>query len=356
MGRKKKPEEHENLERWLVSYADFITLLFATFVVLYALSQIDLAKFKELKTSIREAFNHSPTILKGDPGVMSEKGQSLLDSGGFSDSKNMIPPIFQAIEAKEEREQYKMIQEEMELKQEDELKGIKTQVTERGLVIKMVGNIFFDSSKPELKGESLKVVREVGKILKEKFPYKLIRVEGHTDNEPINSEMFPSNWELSSYRAASVVRYLNEVIGIEKDRLVTVGYADSRPIASNETTEGRQANRRVEIIVLRGKLFGSELKTYQFQKERLERLKKIEEMYRKKGEKERNLSDAARKLLDESSSSNKSLIITDQDNYQKEADKIKEKLKKYEEEIDPKQKRKLFFNSVKKQLKKERNE
>ncbi len=348
MGRKKHAEEHENLERWLVSYADFITLLFATFVILYALSQIDLAKFKELKTSIREAFNKN-SILQGNAGLMNNKGENLVNTGGFSDSRNIIPPILNAIASREEEEGFKALQEELELKKIDELKGIKTEVTERGFIINMVGNIFFDSSTSGLKPESREIVRQVGIILKEKFPYNIIRVEGHTDNDPINSAMFPSNWELSAYRAAGVVRYLTNTAGIRKDRFLTVGYADSRPIASNETEKGKKANRRVEIVILRSKLLGSELTTYQFQKKRMERLKKIEKAEKERIEKEKKMSDAARKLMDNSGKGHKSLIISD-DEYKNELEGIMSKVKKYEKDATPDLKRNLFFNSIKKEL------
>lgn len=354
MGRKKHAEEHENLERWLVSYADFITLLFATFVILYALSQIDLAKFKELKTSIRDAFRSSPTILQGDAGVLSKKGNSLLSSGGFSSSQNVIPPILQEIAVKEEEENFNTLQEELDLKDIDELKGIKTEVTERGFVINMMGNIFFESSTSELKPQSKEIIKQIGLLLKEKFPYNIIRVEGHTDSDPINSKTFPSNWELSAFRAASVVRYFTDTIGIRKDRFVTVGYADSRPVASNETSKGKKANRRVEIIILRSKLLGSELTTYQFQKERMERLKEIEKKEKERKEKEKNMSEAARKLMQKSKEKNSSIVISE-DDYEEELKKINEKLENYEKDTDPKKKRKLFFNSVKKELQNKRN-
>ncbi len=349
MGRKKHAEEHENLERWLVSYADFITLLFATFVILYALSQIDLAKFKELKSSIREAFNKNSTILDGKSGLMPNSGENLINTGGFSNSQNVIPPLLQEIEQKQEEKGFKAIQEELKLQDAKELKGIKTEITERGFVISMVGNIFFDSSTSSLKPESVEIIGKIGTLIKEKFPYNIIRVEGHTDNEPINSEKFPSNWELSAYRAASVVRYLINAAGIKKDRFLTVGYADSRPIASNDTKDGKKANRRVEIVILRSKLLGSELTFYQFQKERLERLERLEKIEKKRIEKQKQVSDAARKLMEGSGNQHRSFVISG-DKYKKELNGIIDKVKKYEKESDPKHKRNLFFNSVKKEL------
>lgn len=353
MGKKKKhAEEHENLERWLVSYADFITLLFATFVVLYALSQIDLAKFKDLKVSLRQAFSYAPTIFDGDAGVLKSGGDNILETGGYVDEQNMVPPILDALAAKEEEKNYELLQEQLKLEKIDEVKGVKTRVTERGLIIKLVGSIFYNSSESELKEESLLVIKRIGQILKQKFPFNVIRVEGHTDSIPINSQTYPSNWELSSARAASIVRYFIENTGIEKDRFVVVGYGDTRPVATNSTETGRNANRRVEIVVLRSKLVKSELLTYEFQKERLERLKKIDEMMRKEKQEKENLSDAALNLLDDDKRSKEQIILHD-NTLTRDEEILKEKLKEYEDQKDPSVKKELFFRSVQDELRRD---
>ncbi|OGI04324.1 MAG: hypothetical protein A2Y25_08645 [Candidatus Melainabacteria bacterium GWF2_37_15] len=348
--RKKHAEEHVNLERWLVSYADFITLLFATFVILYALSQLDLAKFKDLKDSLKKAFAKSPTVLEGDAGVLNTSGQSVLESGGYADEQNMVPAILDEIAAKEEEKNYELAQEKLKLDKIDELKGIKTRVTERGLIINMVGNIFFESSASKLRPESLEVIKQVGAVLKEKFPYNLIRVEGHSDNQPMTSSVYPSNWELSAARAASIVRYFIDNAGIEKDRFVVVGYGDTRPVATNSTEAGRNANRRVEIIVLKSKFIQSELQTYKFQKERLDRLKKIEEMLKKQEEEDSKLSDAAKKLLEDTKNSSESVILYDK-KQNDAAKEVEEKLKEYEKETNSEEKKSLFFKGVQKGLK-----
>lgn len=362
MARKHKHEEHVNLERWLVSYADFITLLFATFVILYALSQIDLAKFKDLKVSMREAFGQKPSsIMEGSPGMLDSNGSNMMNSNGFNESQNMIPPILAALEAKEEKKQYKLLQEELKLKKVDELKGIKTEVTERGFIIKMMGNIFFDPATSNIRQESIETIRLVGNLIKEKFPYNIIRVEGHTDSEPMKSSVFPSNWELSAFRAASVVRYMTDNLGIDKDRFVTVGYADSRPTASNKKKKGRRANRRVEIVILRSKFLKAELKTLEFQKKRKERLEEIEriamekaEKLRMKKEQDSKMSDAAKKLMEEAKDPSEQVILY-KDSYDKETKEMMDKLKKYEDENDPAVKKKLFFNSVQKGLKRNKD-
>jgi len=352
LGKKKKhAEEHENLERWLVSYADFITLLFATFVVLYALSQIDLAKFKDLKISLKKAFTYSPTIFKGEPGILKEKGDSLLESGSYLDEQNLIPPILDAIAAKEEEKNYDLVQETLKLEQIDEIRGIKTRVTERGLIITFIGSIIFEPSSAEMKESSKITVKRIAQILKQKFPYNIIRVEGHTDSMPMSSTIYPSNWELSAARAAGLLRYITQITGFENDRFVVVGYGDTRPIATNSTEAGRYVNRRVEIVVLRSRLINAELQTYKFQQERKKRLELIEELDKKKKQEENNLSDAAQKLLEEKNNSSKQLILQDESTLSKDEKEIKRQLENYEKEANLKIKKKLFFKSLQNELK-----
>jgi chemotaxis protein MotB len=252
MARKKKPEEHENLERWLVSYADFITLLFAVFVVLYALSQLDLAKFKDLKISLSQAF--APTIFKGQ-GAKPEafegpSGQDLLQKHYTGDQVNVIPPINPQLELKRMEDTKKAIEEKI---QEGDLEGIDVKIDKRGLVISLLNSVFFDSGSAQIKEEAKSVLNNVALEIKKSFPGNRIRIEGHTDPDPISTAVFPSNWELSAARAASVVRYFIRQFKMDKEQFSAVGYADSIPIASNDTREGKQNNRRVEIVILNSK-------------------------------------------------------------------------------------------------------
>lgn len=351
-GKKKHAEEHVNLERWLVSYADFITLLFATFVVLYALSQMDLAKYKELKISLQKAFSRSPSVLQGDAGMLSSAGDNMIDSGGFVNEQNMIPAILDAIAAKEEEKNFEVIQEELKLEKIDEIKGIKTRVTERGLIITLVGNIFFESGASNLKEGSMQVIQRIGEKLREKFPFNIIRVEGHTDNQPINSGVYPSNWELSAARAASIVRYFINNSGIDGDRFVVVGYGSTRPVSTNITEDGRNSNRRVQIVVLRSKLVKTELQTYKFQKERMERLKRIKERIEQEQKREEEISDAAKKLLDNVRSADTQVILSPE-KYDRQTQELMKEIKKYEEEADARVKKKAFFESVQKELRRD---
>ncbi len=249
MARKKKPEEHENLERWLVSYADFMTLLFATFVVLYALSQINVNEFKKVEESLKKAFSMQ-SFWDGGSGVMNA-GNSLLDE---SSANSMIDSLMmEYISPRYEQESYEQIKKELDdMKKSGELSGINASIDERGLVIILNdNNILFKSGSAQLSDDALKKLEKIGKLIVEKFAMHSIRVEGHTDSAPIKSEIYPSNWELSSARAASIVRYFIDKFKILPDLLSAVGYADTRPAENGKGKSDFSKNRRVEVVVQR---------------------------------------------------------------------------------------------------------
>ena len=245
---KKKQEEHENLERWMVSYADFMTLLFATFVVLYALSQINVNEFKKVEESLKKAFSVQ-SILDGGSGVMSS-GNSVLDT---SSADSMIDSLFmEYISPRYEQESYEKIKKEVEdFAKSGELNGVSATIDERGLVITITDkNILFQSGSAELSPQAKKLLEKVGKLIVEKFALHLIRVEGHTDSVPVSGK-YPSNWELSSARASSIVRYLIDRFHILPDLMSAVGYADTRPVDTKKDAASLAKNRRVEIVVQR---------------------------------------------------------------------------------------------------------
>ena len=245
---KKKQEEHENLERWMVSYADFMTLLFATFVVLYALSQINVNEFKKVEESLKKAFSVQ-SILDGGSGVMSS-GNSVLDT---SSADSMIDSLFmEYISPRYEQESYEKIKKEVEdLAKSGELNGVSATIDERGLVITITDkNILFQSGSAELSPQAKKLLEKVGKLIVEKFALHLIRVEGHTDSVPVSGK-YPSNWELSSARASSIVRYLIDRFHILPDLMSAVGYADTRPVDTKKDAASLAKNRRVENVVQR---------------------------------------------------------------------------------------------------------
>ncbi len=249
MARKKPHEEHENHERWMVSYADFLTLLFATFVVLYALSQISLAEFKDLDKSMKEAFTPK-TIFQGKEGVLSD-GKEVMESKDMNAMFDSL--MLEYVSPAYEQDSYEKIKKEIEaMTKKGELDGISATIDDRGLVIKINDkNVLFKSGSAEPSDEAKKVLDIVGKLIVEKFAMHNIRIEGHTDPMPMKSAQYPSNWELSSARASSIVRYFIGRFKLLPDLFSAVGYADTRPDVSGKSAEANQKNRRVEIIVVR---------------------------------------------------------------------------------------------------------
>ena len=250
MAKKKKPEEHENLERWLVSYADFMTLLFATFVVLYALSQINVNEFKKVEESLRKAFSIQ-SILDGGSGVMSS-GQNVLDSNSAANSV-IDSLMMEFISQKYEQESYEQIKKEIDnLNKSNELNGVTAKIDERGLVIVIADkDILFKSGSAELTPQAKKILEKVGKLIVEKFAMHIIKVEGHTDSMPISGSLYPSNWELSTARSSAIVRFLIDKFKILPNLMAAVGYADTRPAEKGSDASSLAQNRRVEIVVQR---------------------------------------------------------------------------------------------------------
>lgn len=237
--RRKREEEHENHERWLVSYADFITLLFAFFVVMYAVSSVNEGKYRVLSDSIVSAFARETPL----PAPTSEReGQQLPLS---------LPIQRQRAEAetKREREQMTDIGRELIETLSPLISEGKVRVmqTSRGVNVEINASVLFAQGEARLSGQYGQVLKAVANVLKD--GQHAIRVEGHTDNVPISTASFPSNWELSAARASSVVRLFADS-GIDESRLVAVGHGSTRPVASNDTAEGRTRNRRVQLLVL----------------------------------------------------------------------------------------------------------
>jgi chemotaxis protein MotB len=251
--KKKKEEEHENLERWLVSYADFITLLFAFFVTMYAISRVDEQKLGSAVESLQRALGSliPVSITQRDAGAFPSKPESP--------SASVIVP--KVVEERSPTEQGEFAKLAEEIKREVEgakgafdqsraaqLDQIKFLIDKRGLVIRVPESFFFDSGQASLRPEAIPVLKVLGKSLR-KIPNH-IRVEGHTDSVPIHTPQFPSNWELSTARATTILRYLLSNYPFAPNRLSATGYGEFHPIAPNTTAEGRQQNRRVDVVIL----------------------------------------------------------------------------------------------------------
>ena len=248
MARKKPPEEHENLERWLVSYGDFITLLFATFVVLYALAQVDVSDFAKLEESLKSAFSQG-NMFDGQEAIM-DGSQSIFDQQQMANS--FIPSLMlEYISPKYEEEAFKDIEDSIKkLEEGGELSGITSKMTDKGLLLTFDNNYLFAPASAYLDSKAKKLLDKVGVLICKKFVLHAMRVEGHTDSNPIHSDKYPSNWELSSARASSVVRYLISRFNFSPSLFTAIGYADTRPV-ENSYSSTDPKNRRVEILILK---------------------------------------------------------------------------------------------------------
>jgi len=254
MARRQKHEEHENLERWLVSYADFITLLFAFFVVMYSISQVNEGKYRVLSDSLVNAFKTTPTAATPiAPALRIDASKGTSSAAQALALKQTIfvrkpDPVIEARQ-KQQTEKMKGVAEDLLKAMEPLVKEGQVKVSQsvHGISIEINASVLFASGQATLEPGSIKALRAVGGVLA-KVPND-IQVEGFTDNTPINTAAFPSNWELSTARASSVVRLLAES-GAPTGRLVAAGYGEFRPIDTNSTPEGRARNRRVTVMIL----------------------------------------------------------------------------------------------------------
>lgn len=242
-------QEEEAGEAWLLPYSDLMTLLLAVFIVLFAVSKIDAAKAQEISQQF------AGTMMNKD--YVSKSAAQDASSGDGAQSGGPLN-----IETQSELESF---MGEYELKKLENLKteldtklhgngmdqSVSTMIDMRGLVIRLNNAIFFDSGSAEIKKQSEDTLVEVAGLLNTIDNY--IRIEGHTDNVPIRRSTYPSNWELSTARAVSVVKLFINKCNFSPDKLIAVGYGEFKPVADNSTAEGRAQNRRIDIIVLSAK-------------------------------------------------------------------------------------------------------
>jgi chemotaxis protein MotB len=258
MSRRKRRPVRANRDRWLVSYADFITLLFAFFVVLYASSQVDKRKVGKLALAIQVAFQEMGVFQASTTEVPIDASkpmpfaiaQAIENSERTANLGRIVSSPTGALGTAVENGDLAQLRAELETTLAMEIKRgeIAMRSDPDGLVISLREVGFFESGSAQMKTESQAAFDRIANILRER-DYRL-RIEGHTDNAPIHNSRFPSNWELSTSRATEIVRLLIVRDGFTPDRLSAAGFAEFHPVATNLTSDGRGMNRRVDIIVL----------------------------------------------------------------------------------------------------------
>lgn len=243
---RKKHEAHANHERWLVSYADFITLLFAFFVVMFATSQTDKAKAERVSESVKEALEGDSVkslvaVLLG--GAVDKTGQGNAQMHGPGGAKQSIsnskPQVVELLPS--------LNLLTAELKKEIETGKLRVSMGERGLVVSFTQAALFPSGEDEISPDTYETVQKIANAMKQ-IPNPA-RLEGHTDAIPIHNSRFRSNWELSAARSIALLELLT-ADGVPRDRMSIAGYAETAPVDNNETEQGRAKNRRVDIVIL----------------------------------------------------------------------------------------------------------
>ena len=267
--RRHRGASHDNDERWLLTYADMITLLMALFMVLFSISSVNISKYRSLQESLKAAFSGS--VMPGGKAILQTGSQSTKEHSANDTAipsivpvqpSNSAPSTISAAQLSQAQSIAQAAQiEQNELKHlKDQLDGylrahglgnqVQTTISQRGLVVRVLTDkVLFASGQATLEPQGMPLLGEVAKLLNVDRSHQIV-VEGHTDNVPIASSQYPSNWELSTARATTVVRYMISQ-GVDRQRLSASGYADLHPVASNATEQGRQLNRRVEIVILR---------------------------------------------------------------------------------------------------------
>lgn len=248
---KREPEKPANHERWLVSYGDLLTLLFAVFVVMYAMGQQDKKKAEEVAQSIQSAFGMTQAGTGGKPIIIQSGAVNIIPDMKTSPSvtaqKRNIGDKTRQIAASTD---YGSIKASIDayLVKTGNIGKVGVEITHRGIVVSLKEVGFFDSGSARIKKESTETLSAIADTLNQYA--NTFRVEGNTDNIPIQSSEFRSNWELSTARATNVVHYLVENTGFTPQSISAVGYGEYRPISDNDSSESRMKNRRVDIVLL----------------------------------------------------------------------------------------------------------
>lgn len=250
MARKKQPEEHQNHERWLISYADFVTLLFAFFVVMFASSNMDKEKARQVSESVVNAINESHVAAA----VAAALGGGNVRRAGKSDTKAPKPAEAAPAAVVELLPSLEFLTRELEA--EIRAGKLKLSLESRGLVVSLLQATYFPSGQDTIDTATYPSLAKIADVVRE-LPNP-VRLEGHTDSVPISNSRFRSNWELSAARSVAMMELLKTRFEIPEKRLAIAGYADNVPAGSNETEAGRAQNRRVDLVILGSKGLASE--------------------------------------------------------------------------------------------------
>jgi chemotaxis protein MotB len=248
MARKQRHPEHENHERWLVSYSDFMTLMFAFFVVMFASSQTDKARAQQVSDSVKDALSKggvAAAVHEILGGTVDEKGKGNAQMKGPGGSqKAKVAPEHTVLAELLPSLQY--LNKELQAEIRDG--KIEMHLEPRGLVLSLRQATFYPSGEDTIDPKTYPIVEKIAQIMRE-LPNP-VRLEGHTDSIPIHTARFHSNWELSAARSIGMMELLSDRFEIPRQRMAIAGYADTAPLDSNDTQEGRAHNRRVDIVIL----------------------------------------------------------------------------------------------------------
>ena len=270
--RRKKPpepEEHDNHERWLVTYADMLTLLMVLFIVMFAMSQVDEAKYNALKAGLADGFGAESSIMTGSKSVLQDDlaqvGPDFVSSQAFqampADQQKLVRDAVDAEEKRRLQTQYAEAEAEAKrleavrhelmkaLRRAGLQKDVQATIDDRGLVVSLVSrHVVFEPDIAQLSLRGQRVVDTLARVLRD-VPNAL-RIDGHTNQEPVKPRLFATDWDLSAARAVTVLRRVNELGGVPKKRLSLSAFGHERPLVDPSTPGSQEINKRVDIVVL----------------------------------------------------------------------------------------------------------
>ena len=267
--RRNHEEQHENPDRWLITYADMVTLLMVLFIVLYAMSQVDQKKFDSLRSGLATGFGHSASVLDSSTSIVAEPGISvaqpispreIVDAGSKLDQKALSEAVTKSERLRTQRKYADAAAEATRLKgiqgkiiealRENNLENdVQTTIDDRGLTVSLISrHVVFEPNMATLTARGRLVVDTIAPVLR-KLPDALA-IDGHTNQVKVKPKFYPTDWELSSARAVSVLRHLNEQDGVPNSRLSAVGYGSTKPLVDPRRAGSQRVNKRVDIVIL----------------------------------------------------------------------------------------------------------